>query len=657
MATLWKEAVLDDKFIAGEQWPEALRKQREEAQRPCPVVNRVNTLVDRLTNENRQLRPAIRTRPVDSGADVETSQVKNGLLQHIAYHSDSETAYDTAVGDAIRHGFGFFRVLTQYSNDKTFDQEIRVDRILDSFSILFPVHLCKKVDWSDAPYAFVISDLTREDFDAKYPGEFAGDWMSEQARATGWVDEKMVRVAEYWERSEEKKTIYMLEDGTVTDVKPLTYVKTRSVDVPKWTAYILTSGAVLDTKEWPVKYLPIIPVLGKEMIVDGELRLISLTRFARDPQQLYNYWRACEAETISLSSKAPVVGVKGQFEGFENRWRDCNRINYAYLEYNPVTDAAGTVFPPPQRITAPQIPSGYVNAAREASDDIKSVVGIFDASVGASGNETSGRAIIARQRQSDVANFHFADNLAKSLRQAGRVILELIPIIYDTARQIHILGEDKQDKVVSVNARYQDNGKEKYHDMGAGTYDVVVDTGPAYQSQREEAVQSMLELIKMFPPAAQVSADLLVENLDVPGASDIAARLRRAMPPALLEDKKEEAGATEKDVQAMAADMQKALGMIKGLEGALQETTQLIENQQAERALKMNLALLKSETDLQLARLRQGEKVEDAISDLRARYTQQVSSPAPVAEQQTGLSAPAPEFAGTGSAPVNAEEV
>jgi hypothetical protein len=264
---------------------------------------------------------------------------------------------------------------------------------------------------------------------------------------------------------------------------------------------------------------------------------------------------------------------------------------------------------------------GYVNAAKEAGDDIKAVTGIFDASLGAQGNETSGKAILSRQRQSDVSNFDFADNLAKSLRQAGRIIVELLPIYYDTPRTVHIIGEDKEDKVVKVNEQYQKDGKPKFHDMSGGKYDVIVDVGPGYQSKREEATQSILELIRVFPPVAQVSGDIFVENLDFPGARDIAARLRKAIPPQLLESKENEAP-TEQDVKAIVGDVEKLQLLNSKLMQMVQKLSNDSRDKDLDRQLKMDIALLQAETELHKTKIIKGTDVtRDMMDVMREKYS------------------------------------
>lgn len=628
MAEIRDDADKDDKFLAGEQWPSALKKERDDTRRPCLVLNHLKTFVKRLVNENRQNRPAIRLRPVDDANDPDTAEVKNGILRHIAYNSDSESAYDTAVFDAVRHGFGFFRVRTDYCDENSFDQEIFIERIKNPYSVWFPVHLCQRVDWADAPYLFITTDMTHEEFKIKFPGYNPADWIN--SPEVKWVNEKTVRVAEYFEFEEKEVTLYRLIDGTTTTtrpVDPLLIAKERTSKKSVWKWYKLTSAAILERQDWPIKYHPVIPVLGEEMIVDGKLMLVSLVRFARDPQRMLNYWRSCETEMIALAPRTPFIAAAGQLEGYEAKWRTANTANHAYLEYKPIVDAASrTPLPPPHRVDSPQIPQGYVNAAREAIDDLKAVTGIFDASLGAQGNETSGKAILSRQRQSDVANFDFADNLAKSLRQAGRVIIELMPIYYDTPRTMHIIGEDKEDKVVKVNAQYEDGGKNRFYDMSGGKYDVVVDVGPAYQSKREEATQSILELIRVFPPVAQVAGDIFVENLDFAGARDIAARLRKAIPPQLLESKENEPP-TEQDMAAIVADVQKLQMLNSKLEQIVGQLSDESRNKDLDRQLKMDIAMLQAETELQKTRVIKGTDIaRDWINIMREKYSRAVGA-------------------------------
>jgi hypothetical protein len=295
----------------------------------------------------------------------------------------------------------------------------------------------------------------------------------------------------------------------------------------KVTQRLLSGAQVLETVDWAGRFIPIVPVYGEELMIDGRRRLRSLVRDAKDPQRMFNYWRTTSTELVALAPKAPFIGRKGAFETDSAKWATANVQSHAYIEYDGPE--------PPMRQGFAGVPAGALQEALNASDDMKSIMGLYDASLGARSNETSGRAIMARQREGDTSTFHYIDNLTRAIRHAGRILLDLIPKVYGTARVIRVLGPDGTPQSVGVAS----SGKgaealravEKIYDLGAGKYDLTVRSGPSFTSRREEAATQMIELMRAYPPAAPLLGDILARNLDWPGADEIAQRLAALLPP------------------------------------------------------------------------------------------------------------------------------
>ncbi len=295
--------------------------------------------------------------------------------------------------------------------------------------------------------------------------------------------------------------------------------ETNSFEVKQ---HLLTGAEVLETVDWAGKYIPIVPVYGDEVNIEGRRRLRSLVRDAKDPQRMFNYWRTTSTELVALAPRAPFIGPKGAFKTDADKWATANVENHAYIEF----DGASA----PQRQAFAGVPAGALQEALNASDDIKSILGLYDASLGAASNETSGRAILARQREGDVSTFHFVDNLSRAIRHAGRILIDLIPHVYSQPRMVRVLGPGGEPATVAVN---QPGGAAPVYDLAAGKYDLTVEAGPSFTSRREEAANQMIELIRAFPQAAPVLGDLLAKNLDWPGADEIAQRLKTLLPPQL----------------------------------------------------------------------------------------------------------------------------
>lgn len=612
---IYKDAVDDIRFSTGDQWDANSIKDRSD--RPCLVENRIEGMVHRITNDLKQNMPMIKVIPRDDVTDPNTAEVINGILRYIQYNSDSETAWDTAVSHQVRGGIGYYRVCTDYTDEESFDQEILVKRIQDLRSVKFPIHLSTEIDFRDAPYCFVETEMSKEDFEDEYPDADPDEFQSDMFN--GWVTEDKVRVCEYFVVEKKPYTVYKLSDGTITKEKPAeqeiiegevlidqpTVVDTREAykRVIKW--YKITASKILDEGIFPGPWLPIIPVVGDEISFDNKRKFISITRNAKDPQRMLNYWRSAEAERIALAPKPKWVMYEGQDEGFEHEWLDAHKSNNPVLHVKILSEN-GTALPLPQRQQPNAMDTAIVNAAREAVDAIKACTGIYDASLGNKGPESSGRAIIARQREGDAANYHFADNLAKSLKHCCRVIIDLIPEVYDNERIVRILGEDMKEKVVKVNTDYAtEDGK--IYDLTAGKYDVMVQTGPSYLSQRQENADSIARLSERDPVLIASLRDLLLKYMDLP--AEVVERARKTIDPRLLEESKDP---NQQQAQQAMLQLQQSQQMIQQLD-------QVIQKMQAENEqLKTQIAtkVMDNQTKLQIADL--GAKVDILVAQINA---------------------------------------
>jgi hypothetical protein len=621
-------ALEDLEFRAGNQWPENIKRDRELDGRPCLVINRIPQFVQQVTNDQRQNRPAIKVHPVDSGADPETAKTIQGLVRHIEYNSNADVAYDTAFDSAVTGGRGFFRIITDYSNPTSFEQEILIKRISNPFSVFFDPY-SKEPDGSDASFAFVEEILSPEEYKTRYPNsELArtSDWESIGNQAPSWMRDGSARVAEYFYKESIDETVHLLSTGeSVRDAdlqsllsnaalsgQTVEVVRSRKTSIPviKWCK--LNAVEVLEETEWPGIYIPIIPVYGNELDINGKRILEGVIRNAKDPARMYNYWASAETEAIALAPRTPFIMAEGQDEGYEGDWATANRRNHSTLKYKPVS-IGGVACPPPQRNAFEPAVQAITMARMAAADDIKATTGIYDAAIGARSNETSGVAIQRRSMQAQTSNFHFVDNLTRSLRHAGRILIDLIPKVYDTARTTRIIGEDGESKVVPINQQFNDNGKEVLYQLDAGKYDITVDVGPSYASKRQEAVSSMLDVIKAYPQLAQFAGDLFVKNMDWPGAQEFADRIKKTLPPNLVDDQKNKAQEIPPQVQAQ---MQQMGQMVEQLTAKLHEAHDALDQKSLELESKERIELKKLEVSLEIERAKLDQK--DSLALLNA---------------------------------------
>jgi hypothetical protein len=530
----------------GEQWDEKVKQDRANERRPMLTFNKMPSFIRQVVNDARQNKPSIKVHPQDSNADPKVAEIINGLIRNIETTSDADIAYDTAIEHAVGQGFGFWRYNTAYTDDDVFDQDIVCERISNPFTVLGDPR-STAADSSDWNLAFVTTTMSKDEFEREYPDAEMTDWQHDFRDCPDWIDGDDVVVAEYWTREKVKSQIVAMSDGSILKLDEakeradelaalgVTPVgQPRDVESYKVTQRIMSGAEVLKEVAWAGKYIPIVPVYGDEIIDEtGKRHFVSLIRPAKSAQQMLNYWRTTTTELIALAPKAPWVGEAGAFD-FDPNWETANSSSHSYLEVAPGKQI-------PQRQPFSGVPAGALQEALNANDDMKAIIGIYDASLGARSNETSGKAIMARQREGDVSTFHFIDNLSRAIRHGGRILLDLIPKVYTTERMIRILGEDMKPQNVQVSPTGQpvqqqeqpDGSLTHIFDITAGKYDLTVKSGPSFTSRREEASMEMQEMMRNNPQAVPLLGDIWAEQQDWPMADKIAERLKVMLPPQL----------------------------------------------------------------------------------------------------------------------------
>lgn len=594
------------KFRAGQQWPEAIKTAREDpyqegGAQPCPVLDKTNQYIRQVINEERVNTPRLKFRPVDDVADPEVAEVYDGIARHIQDKSGAVMAYTNAGEQAADGGFGYFRLLTEYCDSESFDQDIVIKPIRNRFSVVLGPHA--DPTGADAKYGFVYEDMALEDFKSQYPGKLPSNFESEKKDNPDWFGTESVRVCEYIKIVETPVKLVLMSDGQVMSKEDHDkHVKAAQaagmLDVPtvikereslrktvKW--YKITGTEVLEEKEMPGTLMPIIQVVGDEIVMpDGKVRRSGMVEPAMDPQRLHNYAHACFIENVALSPRAPWLGFAGQIAGFENLWKSANRKNVVFLPVNPVTGENGETLSLPQRQAMPGIPTGWQQMLMNTEHGIEATLGMYGASVGGPSRERSGVALEEQKSQGQIGNLHYPDNLARSILQAGRVMREWIPLIYDTERVARILGEDESIDTVYLNPEQENAVMERKDDLGQpagksynlniGKYDVTVSTGPAFQTKRQEASAQMTDVLKSKPELMQVIGDLVFRNLDWPGADEIADRLKAMLPPQIqaLENKN---GTEDPRLKVMMQQIEQAGQQIEQKAQALGQAEQQIK--------------------------------------------------------------------------------
>jgi hypothetical protein len=544
------EALDDLKFAGGDQWPVEIQNSRLLESRPYLTINKIDAYCRQISNQQRQQRPRMVAHGMNTESDEKVAEVITGILRHIENQSDADAAYDNAFEFAVRMGWGYWRILYDFPRPDSMEQEIYVKRIENPFMVYFDPN-SNEPDGSDAEKCLITEVISKESFRKMYPG--ADDGGGFNPRGTGdsqseWITKEDIRIAEYFYTEHKRTKLYLLSDGTTCyeDEKPKEtvmqdagiYVVSKRETIKKQIKWCkLTGMQVLEQRDWPGRFIPVVPVYGQQLIVDSKKKKFGLTRMAKDPQRMYNFWSTALTESVALAPKAKFLLAEGQDEGHEMEWNTANIKSMPVLRYKQ-TDSDGKPAPVPTRIQPEPPPTGMVTALQGLNSDLMAVVGIYDPAQLPQGMQ-SGKALNGQQQQTDMTNFHYYDNLTRSIRQSGRICLDLIPHIYSEERVMRIIGADGKGELVTINQKAQDEQgvDQVLNDVTTGEYDIVMETGPGYASKRQEAVDSMMTLLTADPNLMQQAGDLVFRNMDFPGADIIADRLAAANPLAQVDEK------------------------------------------------------------------------------------------------------------------------
>jgi hypothetical protein len=588
-----QEALEDLKFGGGDQWPVELQNSRNLESRPVITVNKVDNYCRQVSNQQRQQRPRIKVHATNTHDDMVDAQTIQGIIRHIEVNSNADHAYDNAFEYAVRMGWGYMRVRTDYISEDSFDQEIYIDPVDNPFTVYFDPNSVAP-DGSDADRCLITTMMRKDEFRKMYPDADDGGTSFTQ-RGTGdsqseWITKEDIRLAEYYYTVKEKATLYLLSDGTATfaddkdffkrlDAFGITVVDKRD-SYKKTIKYIkLTAVEVLEERDWAGKHIPIVPVYGRHIVVGDKRKKFGMIRHAKDPQRMYNFWQTAITESVALAPKAKWLLAEGQDEGHENDWANANIKSFPLLRYKQ-TDIDGRPAPAPTRLQPEPPPTGVMAAAMGVDNDIKNIMGIYDPAQLGQGN-ISGKAINGQQQQVDLTNFDYYDNLTRSIAHVGKICLDLIPKIYDTERVMRIIGDDGKPELLTINQ--VDSVGRVLNDISVGQYDVVMETGPGYNSKRQEAVDNMLPLLSAAPDLMKVAGDLVFRNMDWPGADIIADRLAAANPMAQIDDKSK----IPPQIQMQLATSQKQI----------QELTQQLQTQQMLIKQRQDVEQVKQEAE------------------------------------------------------------
>jgi hypothetical protein len=615
-------AIEDLEFADGQQWPDDLYNMRKVQRRPALTINHTGTLVRRVVNNMKEQRPRIKVHPTGDGVQIEDARVASGLIRHVETRSTASVAYDTAGESAVRIGWGYLRILGEYQDEMSFDQELRIKPVRNTLTGYIDPS-SEMPDGSDMEW-FIFSDkMSRQDFKRRYPNEQLADWLMGAGGDSHryWLTKTQVRIAEYYRIKKTKDTLYELSDGRTMlksayrkqqhafDLAGISVRRDRPTERRQVQWFRINGVTVIDKRDLPGRYVPVVRVEGNVLDLNGDVRRKGMIRDLKDPARMFNYWETAKTEKLALSSKAPWVAAEGQLDGHPE-WDDANQKPYSVLKYKVVMGNDGITpmpLPPPQRQAAVEVEAGFSEAAQSAGRNLMMVAGMpHEPGQDTPGTVVSGVALRRRQALSDISHMQYYDNQTLAIAQVGRILLDLFPHYYSSQRMQRIIGEDGVPEMIEINQPTQVSPSviQIKNNMGVGKYDVVMDTGPGYETKRLEAAEGMVDLLKtpMGEPAVKVAGDVIMRSFDFPGAQDIADRMMPTTPAGLS--------------KAMAGLPKQAQGIITAMQQQLQQAQGMIRQLQLEIKYKSGIEQMKQKGETDRTHMESITKAHD--TDTRA---------------------------------------
>lgn len=614
------EAREDLHFVAGNQWNDAKQDDFKL------TVNLLGPFLRQITAEAREANPSIKVIPVGNG-DTALAQVYEGLIRHLEQKCDAASAYQQQVWYAAAAGEGYLLLDSEYTDEQSFDQDLIISGASNPAKVfLDPQH--ELIDGCDAEWGFIIEDLTTDAYHRKFPesalANKLGAW-NQFSLPGDWINDKTVRIAKYYVKEYTTKTLYNVFDPSTNETfsqfeKPSetqVLLKTRKAEQVTVKRYIINAMEVLSESTWPSKYLPIVKVTGETFNVGGKRVQYGAIRHAKDSQKQYNYLVSRQTQLIDMAPKSPFIGATGQFANNPEKWANANTMPYGFLDYTPIVNG-GVQVPPPQKVNGVDVSTlQAISLTRQSAfEDMKLVFGLNDASIGRPGNEISGIAIQERNSASRKSTYQYFDNLLVSLRCIGRQLVELIPSFYDTDRIVRIVKPDSQEELISINSITNDF---KY-DLTKGTYDVIIQTGPAFASKRQDALQSLQGIMAALPNTGAVIGDIVAGMVDSPVAQLAAKRIKATIPAEILaatgEDNNSDLAPAEQvtQLQHQLAQMQQ---QVKNDE--LEKKELQLKLQQAESTAALKLTELDMTTQHKFAELEHQKDIAEVETQLKMK--------------------------------------
>lgn len=629
---IYQEGASDLKFLSDDkfaQWDEKDYNARMDTGRPALTFDQLSQFVHQVANDIRQNTPTFTVIPDDEESSEDQAEAFRAIIRGIEYKSNADDVYDTAALNSIKSSIGFIRIDHDYVSNEGFEQHLIIKRVVNPFSCFIDPESIE-CDGRDAKFGFVIDKYRLPDFKKRWPGKATVSFEGDKGKPCE-KDEEEIYVAEFFRIVDEEKTIALTEMGVVEFQPGMPdNIQKRQISTSRVKRCMYSGSETLEETWFPGTYVPLVPVYGEEHWIEGKRTLFSLIRKAKPAQKMYNLWRSLETEVLMKQPQAPVMAPEGAIEDYATDWT--NPQKSFVLRYKQM-DAAGRPLNPPTRLEPPTLPAGMINAAREAVDDIKSSMGLYNASIGQRSNETSGVAIKQRQQEGDVATFHFYDNLVRSITHVYRILINAISEVYDTPRVLRAVGKEEEPYRLGVNGATIDDQKETV-DLKRGKFTVRVVPGASFTTRRQEAAAFYSDIASKQPQLMAVMGDLLFKYSDMEGAEAMSERMKKTIDPKLLQEDEEQ----NPMVMQLQERVQQAEQVIQALDGQLKQVDQMAKMDKAEGDLKAQYDQLKAEEQLAQFKVQLAEeRLKNAELQMKLSIREEISRAEAVINPPTQL--------------------
>ena len=565
------------------QWEQNMLSER--GTRPAYTFNKLRTVMALIRNDIRANTPSAKVRGIEGG-DVQTAEIFEGLIRNILNVSDFDTVVDGAANYMVNAGYGAWRLVSEYSSDTAFEQSVRVEEIINPMCLY-----CDPSDKSskkDKAKDWILTEkISEADFEARYPKaekvSFEGHEFDDDDEWYG-TEEEDVRIAEYWYKVPHQKEIWQLQDGKVVDsesdeaanIPPEMIKDTRTVDADKIMMCIASGNAILEgPTEWGGTKFPFIVVYGEHFVVEGRVVWYGAGRWCKDSQRDYNISRTAISETIAQAPQAKWWTTPKQSEGNTANWEEAHVKNFPFLQYNPDPEAPG----PPVRMDASVVPIALIQQVQMAAGEINMTSGRNENDYGAPNAASSGKQELIRNQQGDLATYNYPDNMGKAIQRTWELLIDLVPKVYDTERELRVLGTDGVEdyKVINTFAPDPVTGEPtKINDLSVGVYDTTVTMGPSFATKRMEFVEMMNGIVGNNPETMSMYGDLFFKAMDMPYSDEMSKRAETMLPPQ-IQQLMQKGDDMPPEVMAMMQQANQAMQVVQEQMAQVQQAAQQVE--------------------------------------------------------------------------------